>query len=363
MFGPLPTSSILAARLAQRTLELCQIPSPTGEEAAIADYVEQWARSRFPPEEVVRRSCSLVVGRLEDPRPTVALVGHLDTVPPHPGAGPARIEGDRLFGRGSSDMKSGLSVMMTLAEELDGATLPYNVVLIFYEREEGPFRESGLGLLMDALPLLRNIRLGIVLEPSDNVVQVGCLGSLHATLRFRGRSAHSARPWQGENAVHQAGPLLSELLVRPPHEVRLGGYSFREVFTVTLASGGRTRNIVPDLMELNLNYRFAPGKSLSTAQEELLALVAGRAEVEFVDLSPSGRVCAGNPLFERLLSVTGLPATSKQAWTDVARFSELGVDAINFGPGESAQAHQANESTPVGALEVAFVKLRAFLGA
>lgn len=356
-----PMLSLLTTRLADRALELCRIPSPFGQEAAIADYVEQWARGLYPPEEVFRHSCSLVVGRLEDPRPMVALMGHLDTVPPHPDDAPARLEGDRLFGLGSSDMKGGLAVMMTLVEELDRSALPYNLVLVFYEREEGPFQESGLGLLLDVLPQLRNIRLGIALEPTDNVVQVGCVGSLHATLRFGGRSAHSARPWQGENAVHKAGPFLAELLQLPPREVRQAGYSFFEVFSITRAAGGRARNVVPDSLELNLNYRFAPGKSLEAAQEEVRALVAGRAEVTFTDLAPSGRVCAGNPLFERLLATTGLPATSKQAWTDVARFSELGVDAINFGPGETGQAHQANESAAVDALEVAFVKLRAFL--
>jgi succinyl-diaminopimelate desuccinylase len=354
-------STELAARLARSTLSLCRIPSPIGQERELADHVERWALEHFRREEVYRHGHSLVVGRLEDERPTVALVGHLDTVPAHPSDGEPRLEGGRLFGLGASDMKGGLAVMMALAEDLPRERLPVNLALILYEREEGPYLESGLGPLFEHRPELRRVRFGIAMEPTDGVVQVGCVGSLHARLRFTGRSAHSARPWQGENAIHKAGPLLAELLARPRVEVRSAGFAFHEVMNVTTCKGGRARNVVPDELELNLNYRFAPGKSVERAQEDVRALVAGRAEVTFTDLAPSGRVCADNPLYQRLLGLTGLPAESKQAWTDVARFAELGVDAVNFGPGETAQAHQANESAPVAALAVAYEKLAAFL--
>ena len=351
----------LAQSLAQRTLALCRIASPIGEEGPLADHVEAWGREHFSAGDVVRHGHSLVVGRLEDPRPTVALVGHLDTVPAHPQDAPPRLEGERVYGLGASDMKGGLAVMMALAEQLPRAQLPVNLLLMLYEREEGPYLESGLGPLFERVPELGRVHFGIAMEPTDNVVQVGCVGSLHVTLRFQGRSAHSARPWQGDNAIHQAGPLLAELLARPRVEVLHEGFAFFEVMSVTLAHGGRARNVVPDTLELNLNYRFAPGKSLVQAQEDVRALVAGRAEVIFTDLSPSGRVCADNPLYQRLLAVTGLPAASKQAWTDVARFAEWGVDAVNYGPGETAQAHQANESAPIPALAVAYEKLAAFL--
>src|SRR5919197_533665 len=348
---------------AERTLELCRIRSPIGEEKAIADHLEAWARETYPRDEVVRRSHSLILGRLEDQRPAVGLFAHVDTVPAHPSDRPPRIEGERVFGLGSSDMKGGLAVMMALAEGLPRADLPVNLILVLYEREEGPYLENGLQPLLENEHALRRIRFGIALEPTDCVVQVGCVGSLHATLTFRGRSAHSARPWQGDNAIHRAGPLLAELLNRPPVEVRSGGFPFREVFSVTRAQGGRARNVVPDVFELNLNYRFAPGKSLEQAQEDVRQLVAGHAEIAFTDLSPSGRVCDDNPLFQRLLAVTRLPAEPKQAWTDVARLSEFGVDAVNFGPGESAQAHQANESAPIPALALAYDRLAAFLTA
>jgi succinyl-diaminopimelate desuccinylase len=351
----------LTNRLAARTLELCRIPSPIGDERQLADWIEAWARKLYPAEQVFRHRHSLALGDLSDPRPTVALVGHLDTVPAHPTDAEPRIEADRIFGRGSSDMKGGLAVMMALAESFFGSELPYNLVLIFYEREEGPYLESGLGPLFERLPALKSVSLGIALEPTDNVVQVGCMGSVHATLRVLGKSAHSARPWQGANAIHKAGPLLAELLSLPRREVAFAGFQFYEVFSVTRAAGGRARNVVPDQFEMNLNYRFAPGKSLAEAQEDVRRWVANRAEIEFVDLAPSGRVCTDNPLFQKLLAITGLAAASKQAWTDVARFSEFGVDAINFGPGETAQAHQQGESAPAPALAAAFEKLSAFL--
>ncbi|MFZ5472209.1 MAG: succinyl-diaminopimelate desuccinylase [Myxococcota bacterium] len=353
----------LVSRLSARALELCRLDSPIGQEKAIADHIETWAKGRFAAVDVLRHSHSLVVGHLGDSRPSVALIGHLDTVPPHPGTQPARIEGDRLIGLGSSDMKGALAVMMALAEDLPLPKLQVNLLLLFYEREEGPYLESGLGPLFQQAPALRDIRFAIAMEPTDNVVQLGCVGSLHATLRFFGAAAHSARPWQGENAIHKAGPLLAELFSLPRREVRVGGFTFYEVMSVTQASGGRARNVVPESFQLNLNYRFAPGKSVEEAQEEVRARVNGRAEVEFTDLAPSGRVCDDNPLLQKLLAVTGLPATSKQAWTDVARLASFGVDAVNFGPGETAQAHQQYESASLPALAEAYRKLELFLRA
>jgi succinyl-diaminopimelate desuccinylase len=337
--------------LAARTLELVRIPSVIGEERALADHVAAWARAHYPPDQVLRVSHSFVLGRRVDPRPTLLLVGHLDTVPVNPASGPARLEGDRLVGLGASDMKGAVAVMLALAEAVPRDALSVNLLLVLYEREEGPFQESGLGPLFDAAPELRQAALAVAMEPTDGAVQVGCVGSLHATLTFRGRAAHSARPWQGRNAIHAAGALLVELEARGRVAVEVAGHTFHEVLSVTLARGGRARNVVPDTLELNLNYRFAPGKSLAQAQAEVVTLVAGRCEVAFTDLAPSGRVVTFNPLLDRLVQLTGRPAEAKQAWTDVARFSELGVAAVNFGPGETAQAHQREESASVAALE------------
>ncbi len=351
-----------ANALARSTLALCAIPSPTGAEAALADYVDGWAAGVWPAEERVRVGHSFVFGRRKDSRPTVALVGHLDTVPAHADTGPPRREGDRLVGTGASDMKGGVAVMMALAESLPRERLGVNLLLVLYEREEGPYAESGLGPLFQKVPELARARFAVALEPTDGLVQVGCVGSLHATLRFSGKAAHAARPWQGVNALHLAGPVLSELLALPPHQVDCGGYAFREVVTATLGQGGRARNVVPDLFTLNVNVRFAPGRTAEDAEADLRRLVAGRAEVEVTDRSPSAPVCTTNPFFQALLRATGKPATAKQAWTDVARLAQHGVEAVNFGPGETAQAHQAGESASVAALGAAYEALAAVLG-
>lgn len=349
--------------LAERALALVKIASVTGDEAAIADEVEAWAKLHYPAEQRVRLSHSFVLGRRADPRPTIALVGHLDTVPPHPDGNVARVEGDRLLGLGSSDMKGALAVMMALAEDLPRDTLKVNLLLVLYEREEGPFQQSGLGPLFERVPELKDVRLCIAMEPTDGAVQVGCVGSLQATLRFEGVAAHSARPWAGKNAIHAAGSLLTELGGKERKAVIVENHTFYEVMSATLAKGGRARNVVPDSFELNVNYRFAPGKSVAQATYDLEQFVAGRCSVTVNDQAPSGRLCGDNPFFQQLVRLTGRPAEAKQAWTDVARFSELGVDAVNFGPGETAQAHQRDESASVAALQHAYDTLKALLTA
>jgi len=258
-------------------------------------------------------------------------------------------------------MKGGLAVMMALMEDLCHEDLPYDLAFVFYDAEEGPFSKSGLGPLLSQVDWLSQVDLAFCLEPSDNVVQVGCVGTLHAKVVFEGRSAHSARPWQGENAIHKAGSFLSALAARQPVEVDVDGYLFREVISATLAEGGRARNVIPESFTLNVNYRFAPGKSLETAQAELKALIQDQARVEFTDLSPSGRVVADNAIFQDFLAQAKVEVTAKQAWTDVARLAEVGIDAVNFGPGLSAQAHQAAEYAEIHLLDQAYGLFHDFL--
>ena len=344
------------------TLWLVQIPSEIGDEAAICDAVENRLLKRWPREAIQRYSHSLVVkpGPQRADRPTVGLFGHLDTVVCRQD-GPARIEGDRLIGCGVSDMKSGLAIMIQLLERLDFDALGVNVAVVFYEREEGPYVDNGLGPLFAETDWLEGIDLAFCLEPSNNRLQMGSLGGLHATLRFAGQRAHSARPWQGENAIHKAGPLLSELLAYGRRPVEIDGLTFYEVMNATIVTGYGTRNVIPDRFELNVNYRFRPGKSLETAKAELLAWVDGRCEVVITDESPSGPVCLSNPLLAPMLRREGLEVQPKQAWTDVARLALHGIDAVNLGPGESAQAHQVNESCATQLIEEGYLLFESYL--
>jgi succinyl-diaminopimelate desuccinylase len=337
-------------RLAELLLWLCDVPSPIGEEQALCDAVAA-RMARSPLAAPIRRfGDSIVVPVTRGTGgPKIALAGHLDVVRTSHDAPPRR-EGDRVYGPGASDMKSGLALMIDLVEHDRAALAGVDLTLCFYAREEGPYLENELGPVLERDPELREQDLAVCLEPSDNKLSLGASGSIHATVTFEGRTAHSARPWQGENAIHKAGAFLSELGALAPREVTLDGLVYRSVTSATLAEGGRGRNIVPDKFELNLNHRFAPDTSLDEAQRYLAALVGGRAKIEFKDLSPSAPPHAAHPLVAALRDAGVAGVEPKQAWTDVARFAALGVPAVNFGPGVNSQAHQRNEWTTIAPL-------------
>lgn len=347
MTTPLPSRTPIAISLEETLLWLCSIPSPIGEEKALCDAVSE-RLARLPLAGPIRRygdSIVVPVVRKRSGRPHVALVGHLDTVRTE--NGPARVENGRCYGAGAADMKSGLAVMIVLAENLLTSS-DADLTLVFYAREEGPYAENELGPVLDADDDLRAVDLAICLEPSDNKLHLGCCGSLQATVTFEGRTCHSARPWEGENAIHKSSAFLTRLAELRPIEARIENVVYRTVTTATIAEGGRGRNVVPDAFTLNVNHRFVPTTSIEQARKDVLALVRDEARVAFTDASPAAMPRADHPLVQKLVACGVRGVEPKQAWTDVARFSALGVPAINFGPGENAQAHQRNESTDLG---------------
>ena len=352
--------AIVIDDLAERTLALCAIRSPLGDEGEIAAYVARETGGD-------RIGNAVVCGRVTGARPAVILAGHLDTVPLQEGDFPVRRSGGRIFGRGASDMKGALAVMIELWNRLDQTALPVELVLVFYDREEGPIAQNGLLPLVSARPDLRRASLALCLEPTDLALQLGCCGSMHATFTFEGRSAHSARPWQGENAITKAGALLAFLHQEKPREVKIvapsaegeGELVFREVTTATRIEGFTGRNVVPAKCEVNVNFRFAPGRSLGSAEQELLQLAQRfGARCEVTDRAPSGPAIVDHPL---LRGFAGARREAKQAWTDVAQLAAQGIPAANFGPGEQAQAHQKGESCPEAALLSAYEMLVSFL--
>jgi succinyl-diaminopimelate desuccinylase len=340
----------VADGLRETLLALTRIPSPIGEEAALCDHIEERLAATLGSGAITRFHDSLIVHATQrDDAPRIALVGHLDTVrTKHDG--PPRVEGNRLYGAGAADMKSGLAIMIELVERLDLTTLPCALTLIFYEREEGPFEENRLGPILDTHPELHELDLAICLEPSDNQVQLGAMGSVHATVTFLGRTAHSARPWQGDNALYKAARFIRLLERREPRDVELDGYVFREVITPTIIRGGGPRNVIPDEADLNVNYRFAPGRTPEEAFAELRELVGSECRIQATDLSPAGRPHASHPYVRHLMTCGVDGARSKQAWTDVARFDSIGVPGVNLGPGTASQAHQPNEHTELDRL-------------
>lgn len=348
--------------LARLTLELCRIPSETLYEEEIADRVEERCRRVLGPEGAVHRIghsvvCDPYAGAPGPPQKTIALVGHLDTVKcaDHQ---EYTVRDGRVYGCGASDMKGGVAVMLALLDrwrELKGA----RPVWIFYDAEEGPHEGSGLEPVLNA-GVLPEMDFAFILEPTDRALQLGCMGLLHATVTVRGRRAHSARPWQGENAIYRAIPLLQRLAGWGRREVRFGDLTFYEVIVATQALTENSRNVVPDALMLNVNFRFAPGNTPEGAEAELRALVGEDGEVEVHDRAPSGEVYLDHPLLAPWCRSEGLELQPKQAWTDVARFTSRGIPAVNFGPGETAQAHQANEWCPVDSLEFTYGALRRY---
>jgi succinyl-diaminopimelate desuccinylase len=339
----------MTEKLSDTLLWLCRTPSPIGEERALCDAVSE-RLGRVPLAEPIRRhGDSIVVPLVRGTgKPHLVLGGHLDVVRTQHD-GPVRIEGDKLYGAGAADMKSGLALLLELAERPVRPTV--DLTLVFYAREEGPYAENELGPVLAAEPELTRAALAVMLEPSDNKLQLGCGGSLHATVAFQGRTAHSARPWQGENAVHKAASLLARLGALEPITEEVDGFEWKSVVSATLATGGRARNVIPDRFELNLNHRFGPSTSIEQAKAHVESLVQGEAEVTFTDLSPSAPPHRAHPLVVALSESGVTTVEPKQAWTDVARFHTFGVPAVNFGPGTQAQAHQRNEWTTIELLD------------
>ena len=206
--------------------------------------------------------------------------------------------------------------------------------------------------------------LALVLEPTENALEVGCVGTAQVEVTFRGRPAHAARPWQGTNALTAAGTFLVALHERPAGEVVVEGLAFYEVLTPTMARGGRAKNVVPDEFWVNVNHRFAPGRGLEHVKGVFDGLLEGApASYEVKDFAPSGSVDLSHPLLQRFLAGGGAPleVRPKQAWTDVARFTQRGIAAANFGAGLPAQAHQPREHVEASLLVECYERLASFL--
>jgi succinyl-diaminopimelate desuccinylase len=352
----------LAARLTERTLELVDVPSESRQEEALLDHL-----GRSVPEGAFRLAddadavrCFLPSRRREGV-PLVILAGHADTVPAT-GNVPGRLEGDAVVGRGAVDMKGALAVILEVAHDVSAAAPgDVDVGLLFFGREELPAPESALAPFLARSAEVRSADLAIVMEPTDGRLELGCLGNLNATVTVRGRAAHSARPWLGENAIHAALDALRPVAEREPRDVSVDGLTFREVVSVTGIAGGIASNVVPDVVTATVNLRYAPGRTPEDAEAELRALVGPGGEVEVVGNAPPAPVAIGNPLVERLRAAGELEAAPKQAWTPVAELAAAGVDAVNFGPGDPGYAHRDDERIGAASLVRATEVLRAFL--
>jgi len=342
------------------TRSLIDIPSESGNESALADAIEL-VLAACAHLEVLRDGDAIVARTTLGRAQRVVIAGHIDTVPINDNV-PSRIDdvdGERvIWGRGAVDMKSGCAVALKLAVELREPTV--DVTWIFYDHEEVSADLNGLGRLGRTQPQLLAGDFAILGEPSNAHIEGGCNGTLRAEVRTAGRRAHSARAWTGENAIHALAPALSVLSSFDAETIVVDGLAYREGLSAVGVRGGVATNVIPDEAVLTVNYRFAPDKTEAEAAARVRSVFAG-FDVVVVDSAPGARPGLTSAIAAEFVTTVGGEPRPKYGWTDVARFSEWGIPAVNFGPGNPDLAHTDDESVPVAQIERCESVLRTWL--
>ncbi|MFB7251857.1 succinyl-diaminopimelate desuccinylase [Microbacterium sp. NPDC056234] len=342
------------------TRTICDIPSVSGDEVVLADAIDEAVRT-LAHLEVIRFGNTIVartdLGRAQ----RVVIAGHIDTVPINDNVPTKDIEIDgvaHLWGRGTVDMKGGVGVQLKLAAELTEPVA--DITWMWYDNEEVAAALNGLNLLSAARPDLFQADFAILGEPSNGQVEGGCNGTLRAIVRTRGMRAHSARAWVGENAIHGAAPILARLAEYRAKEVAVEGLVYRESLSAVRITGGVAGNVIPDLCEVEVNYRFAPSKTAADAEAHVRGVLAG-FEVEITDAAEGARPGLDAPIAQEFVAAVGAEPRPKYGWTDVARFSALGIPAVNYGPGDPHLAHHDQECVPTAQIDAVERGLRTWL--
>lgn len=328
------------------TQQLCDIESVSGGERILADAIEN-SLAGSEHLEVIRDGDTIVARTNRGRDRRVVIAGHIDTVPINNNV-PTRYEEidgvDYLWGRGTVDMKAGVAVQVKLAKELTDPVV--DVTWIWYDNEEVSSDLNGLGRLSRNRPDLMTGDFAILGEPTNSIVEGGCNGTIRVELRTRGVRAHSARSWVGDNAIHKVGRILDTLASYQAREVTVEGLVYREGLNAVGITGGVAGNVIPDECMVHVNYRFAPNRTAAEAIAHLVELFPG-VEMLVVDQAEGARPGLDAPLAKEFLASVGGVATPKYGWTDVARFSALGVPAVNYGPGDPLKAHADDERVAV----------------
>ncbi|MBO0820173.1 MAG: succinyl-diaminopimelate desuccinylase [Nocardiopsaceae bacterium] len=340
------------------TAALVDIASVSGEEKPLADAIERALEAL--PHLTVRRTGNTVVARTRLGRAErVVLAGHIDTVP-HAANFPSQFDSERtiLSGVGTTDMKSGVAVQLRLAREVTEPTR--DVTYVFYDCEEVEAARNGLNLLSRSDPDQLAGDFAVLLEPSGGLVEGGCQGTMRAAVTVPGARAHTARSWMGKNAIHAAGDVLDVLREWRPRRPVVDGIEYHEGLNAVFVSGGVAGNVVPDECVVTVNYRFAPDKSPAQAEAYLRGLFRSW-RVEIVDVAPGARPGLSAPAAAAFLAAVGGTPRAKLGWTDVARFAQLGIPAVNYGPGLPEIAHTPGEYVEAEAITECEARLASWL--
>ena len=352
----------LSASSVDITRAICDIPSVSGDETTLADAIYE-AIAPLAHLDVYRDGDTIVARTHLGRAQRVVIAGHIDTVPINGNVPTRDIVQDGepyLWGRGTVDMKAGTAVQLKLAAELTAPSV--DLTWMWYDHEEVDADLNGLTRLARARPDLFAGDFAILGEPSNGSVEGGCNGNLRVIARTRGVRSHSARAWMGDNAIHHAAPILTRLAEYQPREVEVEGLVYREGLNAVRISGGVAGNVIPDLCEVEVNYRFAPSSSLADAEAHVRSVLEG-FDVEVVDGAAGARPGLDAPLAQQFLAAVGAQPRPKYGWTDVARFSALGVPAVNYGPGDPSLAHHDEERVSYAQIEDVERGLRAWLTA
>ncbi|KFI63207.1 succinyl-diaminopimelate desuccinylase [Bifidobacterium cuniculi] len=377
--------------------QIMEVYSVSGEERELTDMVEDFLKTHAPHLTVRRHGDTLVASTDLGRDRRVVLAGHLDTVPVIDNFPPRWLEpgdplireeiaaahpGERvLWGRGATDMKGSDAVLLHLAATLTDPA--YDLTFVFYDHEEVSAEHNGLRKVAETHPDWIEGDFAIIGEPTDCGIEGGCNGTMRFDVVVHGTAAHSARAWMGDNAIHKAAEVLNRLNSYENRAIEVDGLTYREGLNATLISGGKGTNVIPDECRIHVNYRFAPDKSIEEAKALMMGADAG-AElgngehvatggvfegfgIEMKDESPSARPGLTDPLAQSLVALvkerTGRDPLPKLGWTDVARFSQLGVPAVNLGAGSPLLAHKHDEQLPETDLTLMADLLKDWLGA
>ena len=347
----------LSAALPDLLMAVTDIESVSGNERALADAVEEALVAL--PHLAVERDGDAVVARTTLGRGTrVVVAGHLDTVPLAANL-PSWRQGDLIYGRGTCDMKGGVTVALAAAAQLSEPR--HDVTWIFYDNEEVEAVKNGLGRLARNRPDLLAGDFAVLMEPTGARIEGGCQGTLRFEVTTSGTAAHSARSWLGHNAIHDAGVLLRTLADYEPRTVEVEGLEYREGLNAVGITGGIAGNVIPDRCTITVNFRFAPDRDIADAKAHCAQVFAGH-DLVWTDESPAARPGLDRPAAAEFLTAVGGEPRAKYGWTDVARFSALGVPAVNFGPADPGKAHTDDEFCPVADLHACHDALLRWLG-